>query len=175
MRRTCACALHALKLERGWQHAHARRLERHLRGPPGSRTCERTVAFLWAPPASAAGARRLGAWEGHAARSGRARSAWATHQPPRASPQLAAVARPRCTRAVYRQPPVESRLRLSCFRYPWHPHHCCTGRQPQLTSAVQPPPTDPPAAPPPALSTGVVIAAQSAGFVVTAISRIYTI
>ena len=62
----------------------------------------------YVPPrlTASAGGSRLGAWEGRAARGGRARSARAAHQFPRAWPQLVAVARPRCTCAVYRHPPV---------------------------------------------------------------------
>ena len=68
MRRTCASALHAPELERGWQPAHARQLEHHLRGPPGSRACERTVAFLRSPPGERCWREASGSVGGAAAR-----------------------------------------------------------------------------------------------------------
>ena len=128
MRRACASALHAPELERGWQPAPARRLERHARDPPGSRACERTVAFLRSPPfallAGVASERGRGARRAAAVR---ARPGLRTEPPEHgrsSSQQLdrAAPAQPtgiRLLRVGLRAPPLQGEPRRAGDKDDW--------------------------------------------------------
>ena len=86
LQRTCASALHAIELARGRQRAQARRLVRHLRGPPISGAASAPPHHDVRPTGEHTCGRRLGAWEGRAARSGRSRPARAAPRGSRAAP-----------------------------------------------------------------------------------------